>query len=175
MVKYNGLKIISKVEVTDKNALAIVYTPGVAASCLKIKENAESSYDYTNRENSVAVISYDYEKSLERAIFLKTTLGIDAYPFEISSKEKEKIKLVVDNIEPSFGAIDLSLIQEEVQDINFDVTIPVLKGVVKDLKEFFLCVSKNLFMFSYDKLNGTTNEKSLQLRKMAGEIGRAHV
>ncbi len=170
MVKYNGLKIISKVEVTDKNALAIVYTPGVAASCLKIKENAESSYDYTNRENSVAVISYDYEKSLERAIFLKTTLGIDAYPFEISSKEKEKIKLVVDNIEPSFGAIDLSLIQEEVQDINFDVTIPVLKGVVKDLKEFFLCVSKNLFMFSYDKLNGTTNEKSLQLRKMAGGV-----
>ena len=32
MTKYNGLKIVSKVEVTNKNALAIVYTPGVAAS-----------------------------------------------------------------------------------------------------------------------------------------------
>ena len=170
MTKYNGLKIVSKVEVTDKNALAIVYTPGVAASCLKIKENAEASYDYTNRENSVAVISFDYEKSLERAIFLKMTLGIDAYPFEISSKEQEKIKLVVDNIEPSFGAIDLSLIENEVKEINFEVKIPVLKGVVPSLKEFFLCVSKNLFMFSYDKLTGTTNEKSLQLRKMAGGV-----
>ena len=90
MSKYNGIKIVSKVEVTDKNALAIVYTPGVAASCLKIKENVEDSYVYTNRENSVAVISFDYQKSLERAIFLKSSLGIDAYPFEISSKESSK-------------------------------------------------------------------------------------
>lgn len=170
MAKYNGIKIVSKVEVNDKNALAIVYTPGVAASCLKIKENQEASFDYTNRENSVAVISFDYEKSLERAIFLKTALGIDAYPFELSSQNKDKIKLVVDNIEPSFGAIDLSLIEENITDIEFNVSIPVLKGKVENLKEFFLCVSKNLFMFSYDKLSGTPNEKSLQLRKMAGGV-----
>ena len=170
MAKYNGIKIVSKVEVADKNALAVVYTPGVAASCLKIKENAENSYDYTNRENSVAVISFDYQKSLERAVFLKSALCIDAYPFEISSTEKEKIKLVVENIEPSFGAVDLSLISDTVEDIDFNVEIPVLKGVVPDLKQFFLCVSKNLFMFSYDKLEGTTDEKSLQLRKMAGGV-----
>ena len=170
MVKYNGIKIVSKVEVKDKNTLAIVYTPGVAASCLKIKENPECSYDYTNRENSVAVISFDYDKSLERAIFLKSTLGIDAYPFEISSQDKVKIKLVVDNIEPSFGAIDLSLIENNVKDIDFNVSIPILKGKTNDLKEFFLCVSKRLFMFDYNQLTGTTNEKSLQLRKMAGGV-----
>ena len=170
MNKYKGIKIVSKVRVEDKAALATVYTPGVAASCLKIKDNPEMSYDYTNRENSVAVISFDYKKSLDRAIFLKSTLGIDAYPFEISSTDKEKIKLVVNNIEPSFGAIDLSLISDEVKDINFDVEIPVLKGNVPDLKQFFLCVSKNLFMFSFDKLEGTTNEKSLQLRRMAGGV-----
>lgn len=170
MTKFNGIKIVSKVEVNDKNSLAIVYTPGVAASCLKIKENPETSYDYTNRENSVAVISFDYNRSLERAIFLKSTLGIDAYPFEISSQDEEKIKLVVENIEPSFGAIDLSLIEENVKDIDFSINIPVLKGVVPNLKEFFLCVSKNLFMFKYENLTGTTNEKSLQLRKMAGGV-----
>ncbi len=170
MVKYNGIKIVSKVEVKDKNTLAIVYTPGVAASCLKIKENPECSYDYTNRENSVAVISFNYEKSLERAIFLKSTLGIDAYPFEISSQDENKIKLVVDNIEPSFGAIDLSLIEENVKDIDFNVSIPVLKGKTNNLKEFFLCVSKRLFMFDYNQLTGTINEKSLQLRKMAGGV-----
>lgn len=170
MVKYNGIKIVSKVEVKDKNTLAIVYTPGVAASCLKIKENPECSYDYTNRENSVAVISFNYEKSLERAIFLKSTLGIDAYPFEISSQDENKIKLVIDNIEPSFGAIDLSLIEENVKDIDFNVSIPVLKGKTNNLKEFFLCVSKRLFMFDYNQLTGTINEKSLQLRKMAGGV-----
>ena len=66
MVKFKGIKIVSKVRVEDKAALALVYTPGVAASCLKIKEKNEASYDYTNRENSVAVISFNYEKSLER-------------------------------------------------------------------------------------------------------------
>ena len=45
-----------------------------------------------------------------------------------------------------------------------------MKGPVSDLKSFFLCVSKNLFMFNYDKLTGTKNEKSLQLRKMAGGV-----
>ena len=170
MAKYNGFKIVSKVEVKDKNALAVVYTPGVAASCLEIKDNPDLSYDYTNRENSVAVISFDYEQSLQRAIFLKSTLGIDAYPFEISSKVPDKIKLVVDNIEPSFGAVDLSLITEIAENIEFSVSIPILKTNVPDLKEFFLCVSKNLFMFSYDKLNGSTAEKSLQLRKMAGGV-----
>ncbi len=170
MKQYNGIKIVSKAEVSSKDELAIIYTPGVAASCLKIKDDIETSYDYTNRENSVAVISFDYQKSLKRAIFLKNTLGIDAYPLEISSTEKDKIKLVVENIEPSFGAIDLSIISKEVQNIDFDISIPVLKGVVKDLKEFFLCVSKNLFMFSYDTLKGTISEKSLQLRKMAGGV-----
>ncbi len=170
MTKFKGIKIVSKVKVEDKASLAIVYTPGVAASCLKIKENSEESYDYTNRENSVAVVSFNYEKSLERSIFLKSTLGIDAYPLEISSEDSEKIKLVVENIEPSFGAIDLSLIENNVKNIDFNVSIPVLKGKVEDLKKFFLCVSKNLFMFSYDKLIGDNNEKSLQLRKMAGGV-----
>lgn len=170
MAKYQGIKIVSKVEVKDKQSLAIVYTPGVAASCLKIKENPKSSFDYTNRENSVAVISFNYEESLKRAIFLKSSLGIDAYPLEISSEQKDKIKFVAENIEPSFGAIDLSLISDFVKEIDFNVGIPVLKEQTPDLKTFFLCVSKNLFMFSYDKLSGTTNEKSLQLREMAGGV-----
>ncbi len=170
MVKYSGIKIVSKIEVKDKNSLAIVYTPGVASSCLKIKDKPDSSFDYTNRENSVAVISFDYQMSLERAIFLKTTLNIDAYPFEISSDEESKIKLVVENIEPSFGAVDLSLVEQKVKNINFNVSIPVLRGKTDNLKDFFLCVSKNLFMFSYDKLEGTLYEKSLQLRKMAGGV-----
>ncbi|MCD7879315.1 MAG: hypothetical protein LUG16_05205 [Candidatus Gastranaerophilales bacterium] len=170
MAKFNGIKIVSKVEVNDKNALSIVYTPGVAAACLKIKENLQASWDYTNRENSLAVISFDYNKSLERAIFLKSSLGIDAYPFEISSDKPEKIKMIVENIEPSFGAADLSLISDYVKNINFEVTIPVLKENTADLKEFFLCISKNILMFKYEDLTGDINEKSLQLRKLAGGV-----
>lgn len=167
---FKSIEIIPKVTVKDKDSLAIVYTPGVAASSLKIEEDEEASYDYTNRENSVAVLSFDYEESLKRAIFLKSTLSIDAYPLTIKAAEKGRIKFVVENIEPNFCAFDLSLIAEDVKDIDFNVKVPVLKGTCNDLKSFFLCVSKNLFLFDYEKLSGTTNEKSLYLRKMAGGV-----
>ncbi len=170
MVKYRGIQVVSKVKVENKEALALVYTPGVAASCLEIKKDSQNSYKYTNRENSVAVISFDYNKSLERAIFLKSVLSIDAYPFEIASKDAEKIKFVAENIVPAFGAIDLSLIKDYIRDMEFNAEIPVLKGECENLKEFFLCVSKNIFMFEYDKLTGNNNEKSLQLREMAGGV-----
>ncbi len=167
---FKSIEIIPKVTVEDKNALALVYTPGVAASSLKIVEDEEHSYDYTNRENSVAVLSFDYESSLKRAIFLKSTLSIDAYPLVIKTTEKEKIKFIVENIEPNFCAFDLSLIENEIKDMDFDVKVPVLKGICSDLKSFFLCVSKNLFLFDYEKLSGTIDEKSLYLRKMAGGV-----
>ncbi len=167
---FKGIRVVPKVKVQDKHSLALVYTPGVAASCLKIKDNEEASFDYTNRENSVAVISFDYQKSLDRAIFLKSTLGIDAYPFEISSGKAEDIKFVIENIEPNFCAFDLTLISEDVQKIDFDITVPLLRGTVSNLKEFFLCISKNLFLFDFNKLQGTTEEQSLALRKMAGGV-----
>lgn len=167
---FKSIEIVPKVTVEDKNALAIVYTPGVAASSLKITEEEEYSYDYTNRENSVAVLSFAYEESLKRAIFLKSTLSIDAYPLVIKATEKDKIKFVVENIEPNFCAFDLSLIENEVKDIDFEVKVPVLKGMCSDLKSFFLCVSKNLFLFDYEKLSGSTDEKSLYIRKMAGGV-----
>ncbi len=165
-----GIKIVPKVEVCDKYSLSLVYTPGVAASCLEIKDNEEASFDYTNRENSVAVISFSYEDSLKRAIFLKSALNIDAYPLELSKESLDKIKFVVENIEPTFCAIDLSLIKDFVQDVEFNVSIPILKGIVPDLKEFFLCVSKNVFLMDLGKLEGTVSEKSLKLRKMAGGV-----
>lgn len=167
---FKGIKIVPKVEVKDKYSLSLVYTPGVAASCLEIAKDEESSFDYTNRENSVAVVSYDYNESLKRAIFLKSALNIDAYPLEIKNISPDKIRFVVENIEPTFCAIDLSLIKDDVKDIDFKVSIPVLKGVVADLKQFFLCVSKNLFLFDLEKLEGTVQEKSLKLRKMAGGV-----
>lgn len=165
-----SLRIIPKVSVTDKESLALIYTPGVAAACKEIEKNPETSYDYTNRENSIAVISFDYNQSLHRALFLKSVLGIDAYPLELKPESKDKIQFVVENLEPSFCAFDLSLIKEEIKDKTFRVSVPVLIEPVSDLKTFFLTVSKNLFLFDIEKFQGSTVEKSLQLRKMAGGV-----
>ena len=163
-----GLKFVPKVKVTDKHSLAVIYTPGVASACLEIQKDLQNSFEYTNRENTVGVFALEYEKALKRAEFLKNALGIDAVPFELSSDLKEDIKLVIENLEPTFGAVDLSQMSDVAEGIVFDVKIPVLTKPVPDLKEFFLCVSKNVFMFDLNKLTGTIGEQSLTLRKMAG-------
>lgn len=133
-MQYKSIEFVPKIEPESLEILSLVYTPGVGHACMAIKENDGLSYLYTNRENQVAVLSFDYEKSLKRAIFLKDTLNIDAFPFEVN---QDAIKLVVENIYPEFCGIDLTLISDAVKDINFNVDIPVLKQSGVDIKDFF--------------------------------------
>ena len=171
MPQYKGFKTVPKIAIDDKDTLSLVYTPGVGSSCLKIAQNPEAAMIYTNKINSVAVIAFDYEKALNRAIFLKSVLLIDAYPLVISTGlSKADFKFAVENIEINFCAIDLSLMQEYVSNINFDVEIPVLKEPVADLKEFFKAISRNVFMIDISKLSGNIQERSLQLHELAGGV-----
>ena len=171
MPQYRGFKTIPKIAIDDKDTLSLVYTPGVGSSCLKIAQNPEAAMVYTNRINSVAVIAFDYDKALERAIFLKSTLLIDAYPLVIGLQTpKQDFKLAVENISINFCAIDLSLMQEYVSSIEFNIDIPVLKEPVQDLKDFFGAISRNVFMIDISKLKGSIPERSLQLRELAGGV-----
>lgn len=166
-MQYNSIEFIPKIEPDSLEVLSLIYTPGVGHACMAIKENDGLSYMYTNRENQVAVISFEYQASLKRAIFLKDTLNIDAYPFECAKKD---LKLVIENIYPNFCGIDLTLISDEVQDIEFDVEIPVLKKSGVDIMDFFKPFSKNIFQFNLDMLQGDFKEQSLQLREKAGGV-----
>lgn len=168
---FKGFKVIPKIPVDNKEILSLVYTPGVGSSCLKIKEDPSLVTVLTNKINSVAIISFDYEKSLKRALFLKSTLLIDAYPLCLTlNATKEDIRLVVDNIGINFCAIDLSLISDKVQDIDFNIDIPILKGSTNDLKAFFGTISRNIFKLDITQLSGDTAEKSLQLHELAGGV-----
>jgi len=166
-MQYKSIEYVPKIEPDSLEVLSLIYTPGVGHACMKIKENDGLSYMYTNRENSVAVLSFDYEKSLKRAIFLKNTLNIDAYPFEV---EKEALKLVVENITPNFCGIDLTLISDDVENMNFNVDIPVLKKSGVDIMDFFKPFSKNIFMFDINTLEGDFTQQSLSLREKAGGV-----
>lgn len=171
MPQYKGFKTVPKIAIDDKDTLSLVYTPGVGASCLKIAENPEAAAVYTNKINSVAVIAFDYEKALERAIFLKSVLLIDAYPLVISKETtKEDLKFAIENIDINFCGIDISLISEFVENIQFDVEIPVLKGQTDNLKDFFGAIARNVFMLDISKLKGNTRERSLQLHELAGGV-----
>lgn len=170
-MQLNSIEFVPKIEIDSLDVLSIVYTPGVGYACLKIRDDKKNSFIYTNRSNSVAVLSFNYEKALKRAIFLKNTLNIDAYPFEVAL---EGVKLVVENIYPNFCGIDMTLISEEAKDIDFKISnsvpIPILKTSGVNIEEFFKPVSKNIFMFDISKLIGDFKEKSLHLRERAGGV-----
>lgn len=107
-----NIEIRPKVEVKDKETLALVYTPGVAKSCLEIKEGYDRVFELTNRSNSIAVVSYDYLKSLKRSVYLKENFSIDAYPFEIKLCAKKELDFVCENILPNFMGVDTVLLEE---------------------------------------------------------------
>ncbi len=125
-----AIEIVPKVKVKNNKILSLVYTPGVSKSCLKIKENLEKVFELTNRSNSVAVLSRDYELSKKRAIFLKETRTTDAYPFVIRECSDEDLQMVIDAIMPNFMGVDTTL----------------MKGLAYDNDEFIPTCSKGCIL-----------------------------
>jgi malate dehydrogenase (oxaloacetate-decarboxylating) len=132
------IEIVSKIEVDTNKKLALVYTPGVAKSSMEIYEKPDRVFDLTNRSNSIGVISYNYEDSFKRAIFIKETYNIDAYPFEIKKTTKEDLDFVIKNIMPNFMGVDTALIEGKPYDS--ENTIPTqsrccfFEGNIEDLE-----------------------------------------
>ena len=115
------LSIETKVPITNKEELAIAYTPGVAAPCLEIKKDKSSAYTYTGKGNLVAVItdgtavlglgnigpSAGMPVMEGKAILFKEFGDVDAFPICIDTKDTEEIIKTVRNIAPCFGGINL--------------------------------------------------------------------
>ena len=50
---HGKLEMASKIPLTTRDELSTAYTPGVAAPCLKIKEDKSEAYTYTAKGNLV--------------------------------------------------------------------------------------------------------------------------
>lgn len=110
-----------KAPITNKEELAIAYTPGVAEPCLEIAKEESMSYTYTGKGNTVAVITDgtavlglgDIGPSAAMPVMegkcalFKAFAGIDAVPICIDSKDPQVIIDTVYNISKSFGGINL--------------------------------------------------------------------
>ena len=120
--EYKGkLKVESKVPCETREDLSVAYTPGVAQPCLEIAKDPENSYVYTNRGNTVAVISdgtavlglgdIGAEAAMPvmegKCLLMKRFAGIDAWPLVIDTKDTEEIIRFVKMVAPSFGAVNL--------------------------------------------------------------------
>ena len=119
--KHQMIKTTLNAQMEDLHDLAVVYTPGVAAPCLAIKEEEDKSLELTWRGNVVAVIS-DGTRVLGlgdigaaaampvmegKSALYKKFGNIDAIPIVIDSKDKDEIVHTIQLLEKSFAGINL--------------------------------------------------------------------
>jgi malate dehydrogenase (oxaloacetate-decarboxylating) len=116
-----------KIETTLKccvrtfNDFAIWYTPGVAAPCKAIQADPELAYEYTNKWNTVAVVS-DGTRVLGlgdigpkaglpvmegKALLYKYLGGIDGVPVMVGTKDPDTIINTVLLLQPGWGGVNL--------------------------------------------------------------------
>jgi len=120
--RYRGkVQMQAKVPVADLRDLAVWYTPGVAEPCRAIVADPEAAFAYTNRGNTIAIVS-DGSRVLGlgnigpeaglpvmegKALLFKLFGGVDAVSLCIRAREPGDIVRAVEMIEPSFGGINL--------------------------------------------------------------------
>ena len=115
------LEIKSKVKIENQEDLSLAYTPGVAFVCKEIERAKELAYDYTSKNNMVAVITdgsavlglgnigpYGAIPVMEgKSILLKELAGVDSIPLCLKTQNVEEIISICKALEPTLGAINL--------------------------------------------------------------------
>lgn len=163
--KYQGLfEVKVKFPVVDKKALALVYTPGVAASCLEINKNIDESYKYTNKLNSILIVTDSSAGNFKNekwnnfapipylegiSILYKKLANIDCYPLIIKKdeiKSDEEFEELITRIMPCFSAIEFYNVSEEtmtkfykIREKNLNKDVKFLEA--KELSHHFATVS----------------------------------
>ncbi len=137
--EWNGkIEVVSRAKVTNKEELAVAYTPGVAQPCLEIAEDEMLAYEYTRKGNMVAVITNgtavlglgDIGPSAAmpvmegKCVLFKEFAGVDAFPLCIDSKDTDEIVNIVHKMSKSFGGINLE-----------DIGAPACFEIERRLKE----------------------------------------
>jgi malate dehydrogenase (oxaloacetate-decarboxylating) len=119
---YRGkIETTLKCTVHSFNDFAIWYTPGVAAPCKAIHADPELVYEYTNKWNTVAVVS-DGTRVLGlgdigpkaglpvmegKALLYKYLGGVDGVPLMLDTKDPDAIINTVLMLQPGLGGVNL--------------------------------------------------------------------
>ncbi len=119
--KPGKLEVVPSKAVNTQHDLSLAYTPGVAIPCLKIEEDADGAYKWTNRGNLVAVITNGTavlglgdigalagKPVMEgKGVLFKKFAGIDVFDIEVDCKDVDQLVETVARIAPTFGGINL--------------------------------------------------------------------
>lgn len=124
--EHNGkLATVPKAKLENAHDLSVLYTPGVAEPCRKIREEKDLSFEYTCRGNMVAVVS-DGTRVLGlgnigpeagmpvmegKSVLYKVFADIDSVPICLDTSDKDKFIETVRYLQPSFAGINLEDIE----------------------------------------------------------------
>lgn len=110
-----------KCAVTSFDDFGIWYTPGVAAPCREIHADQSKVFEYTNKANTVAVVS-DGSRVLGlgnigphaglpvmegKSLLFKYLGGVGAFPIMLDTEDPDEIIQAIKWIAPGFGGINL--------------------------------------------------------------------
>lgn len=142
---YKGkIQTAPKVPVRSYDDFAIWYTPGVARVCQEIVRNPSKVYEYTNKENTIAIVTdgtrilglgdIGPEAGLPvmegKALLFKYLGGVDAIPVCIGTKNIDEIVQFCKWLSPSISGINLEDIEkpkcfELLERLQEELSIPV--------------------------------------------------
>ncbi|MBA3035719.1 MAG: NADP-dependent malic enzyme [Desulfobacterium sp.] len=120
--RYRGVIGVSpKIPIKDSKILSLVYTPGVASSCLEIARDPVQSYLLSCRGNTVGILTDGSglfrlghagpEAALPvmegKSVIFKTFAGVDALPICIRTKDPYEFIETALALTPTFGAFCL--------------------------------------------------------------------
>ncbi|PSW07670.1 malic enzyme-like NAD(P)-binding protein [Photobacterium lipolyticum] len=117
--KQGKIKTVSTITIDSLEILRDVYTPGVARVCQAIQQTPSKIKDFTNLQNTVAIVTNGTailglgdigpEAGLPvmegKAAILAEIVGLSGVPILLKEKDPLKIIEIVEAISPSFGAI----------------------------------------------------------------------
>ena len=115
------IRVESKLPITTRNILSMVYTPGVGRVSQAIAKDPAKAYAFTTKCNSVAIVTdgsailglgnlgpYAALPVMEgKAMLFKELADIDAWPICLNTQEPVDIVRMVQGIAPGFGGINL--------------------------------------------------------------------
>ncbi|MCP3978387.1 MAG: NADP-dependent malic enzyme [bacterium] len=119
--RHGKVEVVPTKPCITQRDLSLAYTPGVAAPCLRIRDEPESAFAYTSRGNLVAVVSNGTavlglgnigalagKPVMEgKGVLFKRFADIDVFDLELNSTDPDEIIRTVEMLEPTFGGINL--------------------------------------------------------------------
>lgn len=141
--KRGKIGTLVKTPVKSRDDLSLAYTPGVAGPVREIARDKSLADIYTNRSNTVAIVSdgsavlglgdVGPEAALPvmegKAVLFKEFADIDAFPLVLNTQDPDEIVETVKLLSPSVGGVNLEDISAprcfEIEDRLQDIGIPV--------------------------------------------------